>query len=159
MAGRPTKITPELCRQICDRLISVGSLRSVCKEKDMPCKTSIFRWLILAEDPDKDEIYKIFREQYTRARELSKDYKFDELQHELDDISKQPAFDAEGNQLMHKGKPLMVATTQSVQQARLYLDAFKWQSSKENPKKYGDKIDVEHAGSLIVNLSDKDSQA
>ncbi len=149
--GRPPGLTPELGTEICDRLVRIGSLRSVCEADDMPAKTMIFRWLLKAEIENCDEMYKDFSDQYARARQLSKDYKFDELEHKLKELA-----EVEGE---IDGEKQKIMTTQSVAFAKLHLDAFKWQSAKENPKKYGDKIEHEHGGNLIVNLTDKDSQA
>jgi len=160
MAGRPTSLTPEVGTEICDRLIRIGSLRTVCEDKSLPSKTSVFRWLLKAELEDSDDMYRIFRDQYIRAREHSKDFKFDELHHELKEIAEIPVYDANGLPVLdNNGKQAMAMTTQSVGFAKLTFDAFKWQSAKENPKKYGDKVEHDVGGNLVINLTDKDSQA
>lgn len=159
-AGRPTSLTPEIGTEICDRLVRIGSLRTVCDDKGMPDKSTIFRWLLKAELKESSDLYREFRDQYVRAREMAKDYKFDELEHSLKEIAEIPMVDQNGDPILDKDKnPIMSMTTQSVGFAKLSFDAFKWQSSKENPKKYGDKIEHEVGGNLIINLTDKDSQA
>jgi len=140
-----TTFTPELGTRVCDSLISVGSLRKVCEEDGMPSKTTVFRWLLKADIEDAEEKYIKFRDQYVRARQYSKDYKFDELEHELHSIAKVPVV-IDDVPLMVDGKIVETVTTTSVALAKLHLDAFKWQSSKENPKKYGDKISQEVTG-------------
>ena len=159
--GRPSSLTPALGIELCDRLVSMGSLRTVCEADDMPSKTTVFRWLLKAEDDKNPEIFRVFRDQYVRAREHSYDNKFDELEHDLKDAAISiPVFTAEGAPVLDSnGKQMMVMTAHSVSYAKLKLDAFKWQAGKENPKKYGDKLDVEHGGSVIVNIEDKDTQA
>ena len=43
----------------------------------------------------------------------------------------------------------VVDTVEDVQRARLKVDVIKWQLSKEEPKKYGDKIDMTSGGEKI----------
>jgi hypothetical protein len=156
--GRPLELTKELALELCDRLIAIGSLRTVCEADDMPSKTTVFRWILKAEEEDANEIYSQFSDQYARARKLSKDFRFDELDHALDDAAKSPVLDDNGEPIVIDGKVLTTVTSQSVQYARLKLDSFKWQSSKEDPKKYGDKVTAEHTGKdggpISLNIAD-----
>jgi len=152
LLGRPTSLTLEIGTEICDRLVRIGSLRTVCSDEEMPSKSAVFRWLLKAEIKDCDVIYTDFRDQYARARQLSKDYKFDELEHTLKKLAVVEVEDE------NKGT-VKAMTSQSVAFAKLHLDAFKWQAGKENPKKYGDKVEHDVSGSLVINLTDKDSQA
>lgn len=57
--GRPSIYSPELARQICDRLALDESLASICRDKGMPGVTTVYRWR--DENP-------AFREEYARAR-------------------------------------------------------------------------------------------
>jgi hypothetical protein len=76
-----------------------------------------------------------FSDQYAHACKLRRENKFEELE----DIAE---------------------TEKDVQRARLRVDVIKWQLSKEEPKKYGDKIDLNasHSGELVIKtVSYKDS--
>lgn len=44
----------------------------------------------------------------------------------------------------------MKAGTIDANQARVIMDAIKWQAGKENAKRYGDKIEVEQKGEVTV---------
>ncbi len=68
---------------------------------------------------------KSFAEQYTRARERQADGFFDEIVDIAD-------------------------TEEDPQKARVRIDARKWVAGKMRPKVYGEKVDVEHSGSLAV---------
>ena len=59
--GRPTDYTPEIAREISDRMIDGNSLRAVCQQDDMPDEGTVYRWI--ARYPE-------FREIYAHAREL-----------------------------------------------------------------------------------------
>ncbi len=69
-----------------------------------------------------------FREQYTRAREDQADTFVDEIIHIAD-------------------------TVEDAQAARVRIDARKWVAGKQRPKKYGDKLDVEHGGTVTVTIN------
>jgi len=68
--GRPTDFTSELADAICERLADGQSLRSICRDDDMPNKATVFRWL--AADT-------VFSDQYARARETQADSLADEI--------------------------------------------------------------------------------
>lgn len=42
--GRPSKYTPELAAEICERLSDGEPLRQICREEYMPSWTSIYSW-------------------------------------------------------------------------------------------------------------------
>ena len=63
--GRPASATPEMKREILDRMAEGESLRAICRSDGMPSRTSVARW------PYEDEN---FRGQYARARELRADH-------------------------------------------------------------------------------------
>ena len=62
--GRPTLYTKELADVICQRLSEGLSMRTVCKDEDMPCAATLFTWM---------RIHPEFLVQYTRAKEESAD--------------------------------------------------------------------------------------
>ena len=67
--GRPSDYSPEICAEICARLADGRSLRSICRDDDMPHTATVFVWL---------EKHPAFSEQYARARESQADALFDE---------------------------------------------------------------------------------
>jgi hypothetical protein len=68
-----------------------------------------------------DDRYAEFRQHYERAREIQADHFVDEIV-EIADTEPDP------------------------QIAKVRIDARKWVAGKMRPKKYGEKIDVEHSG-------------
>ena len=66
-----------------------------------------------------------FRDKYARARERQQDFEADHILTIADE-----------------------ATDANL--ARLQIDARKWRASKLAPKKYGDKLDLEHSGAVRV---------
>lgn len=94
------------------------------------------RSICLAEDMPSAETIRVwliedgdFSAQYARAREQQADFYADEIIDIADEAK-------------------------DANLARLQIDARKWKASKLQPKKYGDKIDLNHSGS-IENLTDE----
>lgn len=58
--GRPSDFTPEIANLICERLADGESLRTICRDDDMPDRGTVRRWLASDEE---------FRRQYAHARE------------------------------------------------------------------------------------------
>jgi hypothetical protein len=67
--GRWSTFTPELGREICERIANGESLKAVGQDPAMPCAATILRWA--AEFPD-------FGNDYAHARQLMADLLFDE---------------------------------------------------------------------------------
>ena len=132
-AGRPTIYTPELADQICNRLAEGESLRTVCNNNDMPCKTTVFMWFRTNEE---------FLNQYARAKEESADALVEDILDIADDGSNDwmERKDAEGEII---GWQL---NGEHIQRSKLRVDTRKWAASKLKPKKYGDKIENIHTG-------------
>ena len=106
----------ELFDVVCERIANGESLGKICRDKDMPDKSSVTRWLAADEGGE-------LRNQYTRAREEQADAIFEDCLDIADD-----------------------ATPEDVQKARLRIDTRKWMAGKLRPKKYGDKVLNEHSG-------------
>jgi len=127
--GRPSIFTQELADEICTRLANGESLRAICNsERDdfIPSIGTVLRWV--TEQPQ-------FREQYVKAREI-------QAETHADDI----VSIADGS-----GADDSIKTARD----RLRVDARKWVASKLLSKKYGDKVEVEHSGSVQTATDDQ----
>lgn len=82
----------------------------------MPATATVFRWLTNNE---------MFREQYTRAREDQGEADADRVGDLADKVARGLLDPAAG---------------------RVAIDALKWSAGKRLPKKYGDRIDLNHGG-------------
>lgn len=68
--GRPTKYTPELAKTICRRIAAGESLRHICRDDDMPDRTTVRDWIVDGRGQTEDDPIG-FPLQYARAREAS----------------------------------------------------------------------------------------
>lgn len=112
--------TTELAKEILDEIATGNSLRSICEKKGLPLSTT-FDW-----------IRGNHLEAYKQAKEDMVFYLEDELLY--------VARNARNDTLMNDGKE--VSNPSAVARARLICDNLKWVMSKQMPKKYGDKVDV-----------------
>lgn len=121
----------EILEFICDELIEGKSLRRICLDnKDMPNAATIFRWMA-----DEESEYATI---IARARNVQADALFDDMSDLI-------------NRMIDEGlDPTAVKTA---------IWAKQWQAGKLKPKKYGDKIDLNHSGGIQIVELDKDDLA
>ncbi|MBX5205617.1 terminase small subunit protein [Rhizobium sp. NZLR1] len=130
--GRPTEFTQALAEKICERIADRESLRSICRDEDMPAKSTVLSWLA---DDDKAA----FRARYALAREILADSFVDELVEIADDRSddwiekKNAAGETTGWQ----------ENGEAIRRSQLRIATRQWVAEKLKPKKYGSKIEPE----------------
>lgn len=120
--GRPTKYTEKLANDICELIGTGKSLRSIARQDDMPAMSTIFAWL-------RD--IKEFTEQYEKACKDRAEAQYEDLT----EINEEAIQYAKTNDF----------NVQAVMTAyKMKSDNMKWSMSKMIPKKYGDKLDMDH---------------
>lgn len=119
---------------ILERFADGKSLRAVLREEGMPSVGHFLRWV--AEDPD-------LAEQYARARTMC----LDAMAEDIIDLADTARI---GQKSVSKATGLEITEGDMVERSRLQVDARKWLMSKLAPKKYGDKQQIEHSGSVSI---------
>jgi hypothetical protein len=130
--ARPTIFTDELASAICSRIASGESMRSICRDEDMPVMSTVMLWLV-------DGKHLTFSEQYAKARQIQAETLADELFDIADDGT---------NDWMEKhGQDGEVAgyalNGEAVARSRLRVDTRKWYLSKVLPR-FADKQQIDH---------------
>lgn len=143
--ARPSEFGKEVADEICDRLAKGESLRTICQDEKsgwLPSETTVRRWLARGEMEPSSE-YGEFRRQYAHAREMQAEHYADEIIAIADapNVTKNPV----------TGE----AELRDPQRDRLRVDARKWYASKLAPKRFGDKVEVEHSGSIATLPDDQ----
>lgn len=137
--GRPTLYSDNLSDKICSLLSEGQSLRAVCREEGMPCAATVFSWLRTIPE---------FLEQYEKAKQESADAMVDEIL-DIADNANNDWMEISGDSEGYK------QNGEAIQRSRLRVDTRKWIASKLKPKKYGDKLETVHSGSIgLKDLSD-----
>jgi hypothetical protein len=131
--GRPTDYSPELVDEICARIASGDSVRTISRDESMPCVKTVFNWL---------RVHPEFVQQYARAKAEQADALAEELLDIADDGSNDwmERYGKEGEQI---GWQL---NGEHVNRSRLRIDTRKWIASKLKPKKYGEKLAIDGDG-------------
>ncbi len=96
----------------------------------MPGTSTVFRWLAAYAD---------FRDMYARAREAQADVLFDETL----DIADTPVT-GEKSKVDKDGNLIEMTKGDMIEHRRLQIETRKWVAGKLRPKKYGDKLELEH---------------
>lgn len=136
-AGRPSSYTTEIGEAICARLAKGESMRSICKDESMPCQATIYNWLASDKLPQ-------FMEQYTRGREAQAECLAEEIIAIADDGQNDTYVDSEG---------LRRVDHDNIARSKLRVEARKWVAAKLLPKKYGDRMQVDHTGKVDVDIT------
>lgn len=125
--------------EVLSRIAEGESLRSICADEGTPSKSTFLKWV--SEDPELSD-------QYARAMEQRADSLFDEMFSIADDATndwmEREGEDDEAYRL----------NGEHVQRSRLRIDTRKWALARMNPKKYGDKQEINSKvdGNLSVSF-------
>lgn len=123
--GRPSDYTPELADKICELISEDNTYEQIAAIDGMPSKSTIIRWLGLHED---------FETKCARARQIQAD-----------------SIDNRIGSVIDKTETGLLAPDI----ARVVLSGLQWRASKKDPKKYGDKQDLNITGKLESVPDDK----
>ena len=140
--GRPPAYTEDTAKAVCKRLEKGETLRSICRDKSMPARSIVNRWL--------ESDHEGFRDLYARAKEKGFDAMAEEMLSIADDGS---------NDWMEKhhyaGDDTKALNGEHIQRSKLRVDARKWYLSKMAPKRYGDKLEVTGTGAAqpVLNIT------
>jgi hypothetical protein len=115
----------KLFDSICEDIENGLSLRAVLRKPETPSSQTFFKWI------DKDEEK---AKQYARATKLRADAVFDEILDIADNV---------GNDIITTPSGEEVVNNAVIARDRLRVDARKWAVAKMNPKKYGDKLELD----------------
>ncbi len=139
--ARPSDYNNETALNICALIAEGSSLVSICKNEDMPSTVTVYAWLQKHEE---------FLNIYTRAREDQADT----LADQIIDI----ADEASTTVKSQDGFTEVVFDNTAIARNRLRVEARKWVAAKLKPKKYGDKIEATHKGSVTLSLTETDAE-
>ncbi len=118
------KLPDSAYQEVLDLVAQGMSVTKACEMPDTCCEGQFYVWLADDEDGKKNE-------RYARATEARAAREFEKM----NDI----ADDAEEDK-------------NAIAKARLRIDTRKWTLAKMSPNKYGDKLDVNHGGNVIVEI-------
>lgn len=113
--ARPSIFSDELADRICTAISEGSNLNKLCELDEFPTQDTVYRWLLK---------HAAFSENYARARMTRASVRADRI----DDYCKR-----------------VIAGELDANQARVIIDAEKWQAAHEAPKVYGDALRMQHS--------------
>lgn len=132
--GRPSTYTSQLAEEICERLSKGEPLAQICRDDHMPAVRTVSDW----KDANKS-----FSADFVRAREDG----FDAIAADCLDIAE----DGSNDYAMKKnadGSEYEAFNSEHVQRSRLRIETRLKLLAKWSPKKYGERVEIEHSGSI-----------
>jgi hypothetical protein len=120
--GRPSTFTDQIFDTICERLENGEVLKAICKDDEMPDRSTVLRWI--AADDGK-------RRRYDLARQACVEFWSDEIIQIATDGSRDTMVDEKGRARCDH---------EWVARSRLRIDTIKFLMTKINPLKWGDKL-------------------
>lgn len=134
--GAPSIFTDEIAVKICEQIATTTKgLRAICGQEGMPSIRTVMYWLHEGDKEDGKPEFRRFLQQYARA----KDEQSDLLVEEMMDIADHTSEDHTPFTGMNV-----------VQRDKLRIETRKWIASKLKPKKYGDKVNLDHSGDISI---------
>lgn len=122
--------------KICLMLAEGRSLNAICKDEDMPARSSVMKWAL---DLDHE-----FSCKYTKAREIQAECMADDIMDIADNGS---------NDYMEREEGEVIYNGDHIQRSRLRVDSRKWYLSRIVPR-FKDKQEVDNniSGNLSVTV-------
>ena len=121
--GRTSSFDQAVADELCQRVAVREPLHKVCADPRMPCEVTVYKWR---------QQFPEFAKKYARAREARAESRADRIDQYIDDVK---------------------AGTLDPNQARVMIEAEKWQSSKEQPKRFGDRVPADGGIAKVVAVS------
>ena len=141
--GRPSKFNPKDAAEIIARLSKGEPLTRICAEEWMPCDNTVRAWA---------EADASFSAGIARARELGFDY----LAAQCLEIADTPE---QGVETVEKADgSIETRTGDMLGHRKLKIETRLKLLAKWDPKRYGDKLDVNHAGGVKLVVQPLDDQ-
>lgn len=131
---RPTTYDPEKLAEICQRLSAGEPLTRICADDHLPDPSTVWRW-------EKDATYgKEVAQAIARARELGEVALLEQCLEIADDEKHDWVMSKKG----------VITDEVAIGRAKLRIHTRLQLLAKFNPRKWGDKVEVEHKGQITL---------
>lgn len=125
--GRPSTFTQEIADEICARLATGETLADICRDDHMPAVRTVSHW---------KEASEAFKADFACAREEGYDRIASDCLRIADDTDNDTLITEHGDR----------PNTEWISRSKLRIETRLKLLAKWDPKRYGDKVDVNHGG-------------
>jgi predicted secreted protein len=135
--GRPSKYTPEIAKEIVERLSNAEPLRQICRDEGMPEWRTIYDWMYRDDKEVALGRGVGLSAAIARAREIG----YDKMAEECLELADTPKF---GTKQVESEDGVIVTREDMLGHRKLQIETRLKLLAKWNPKKYGERLT--HAG-------------
>ena len=136
--GRPSLYTLALAEEVCERLSNGETLEDICRSAHMPATRTVYLWT---------ETYASFAADFARARTRG----FDAIAAQTLEIADEARNDwMERAAREEGGEPGKAFDAEHVQRSKLRIETRLKLLAKWDPKRYGEKLGLEHSGNIGI---------
>ena len=138
--GRPSEPVPQdIAGAIVTWLSEGKTLRDFCRQPETPCYATVYDWMAKDEE---------FSTRIARAREIGEDVIAQECLAIADDGTNDYMEEKHGDEESSSWR----FNGEHVQRSKLRVDTRLKLLAKWNPKKYGEKVDLNHGGEVVQRV-------
>lgn len=141
--GRPSTFTDKIADDICSRLSKGIPLAIICRDDDMPGVQTVADW---------QKAHPAFSVSIARARETG----FDTMAAECIEIAEDGSHDYK-TVTQKDGSEVEAFDREHVQRSKLRIETRLKLLSKWDPKRYGDKLTLDHGGAIGITITSDDA--
>ncbi len=138
--ARPSQFTQEIADEICDRISKGEPLAAICRDEHMPSDRTVRNW---------QKSNEAFSSAIAGARETG----FDVIAAECLDIA-----DETGRDTIYGKEGEERPNTEWISRSKLRIETRLKLLAKWDPKRYGDKLDLNHSGGISINITPDDAE-
>lgn len=138
--GRPTKFSGAVANEICDRIANGEPLAVICRDDHMPAARTVYDWM-----ESKPE----FSAAIARAREAG----FDQIAADCLEIADDTGRDTKITR--GEGPEREVPDHEWISRSKLRVETRLKLLAKWDPKRYGDRVALDHGGKVEHEFSDE----
>jgi len=152
--GRPEgareKFTPAIVDEICKRLAGGESLNQICRTPHLPCRDTVYAWMLDASEKGAPKELIAFSDKYTRARQMQADSMIDDCLEIADDSSRDAVTIEKAD-----GSTYEKVNQEVVSRSKLRVETRIKLAEKMAPRKYGRQaidVDITSDGDSLVAI-------
>ena len=135
--GRPSKYTPEIAKELVERLSNAEPLRQICRDEGMPDWRTIYDWMYRDDKEVASGRGVGLSAAIARAREIG----YDKMAEECLELADTPKW---GTKQVESQDGVIVTREDMLGHRKLQIETRLKLLAKWNPKKYGERLT--HAG-------------
>ena len=140
-SGRPSTYNDDIAMRICERIAAGLGLEPISRDPDMPALITIYDWMAKHE---------FFAEGVARARKI----RADTYAESIVPIADTPTISTR-TRAKADGSVVDIITFDNPERSKQQIEARKWLAGKDDPDRYGDRLEINQTTNLTITVVDQ----